>query len=82
MKIIYEKSLWDYREECREDIKKCIEKLEQLGKLDELETQLNYEYSDGISDEDLYDLILEDFDYLLSLVDMTEDEFFNESEEE
>lgn len=82
MKIIYEKSLWDYREECREDIKKCIEKLEQLGKLDELETQLNYEYSDGISDEGLYDLILEDFDYLLSLVDMTEDEFFNESEEE
>lgn len=82
MKIIYEKSLWDYREECREDVKKCIEKLEQLGKLDELETQLNYEYSDGISDEGLYDLILEDFDYLLSLVDMTEDEFFNESEEE
>jgi hypothetical protein len=82
MKIIYEKSLWDYREECREDIKKCIEKLEQLGKLDELETQLNYEYSDGISDEGLYDLFLEDFDYLLSLVDMTEDEFFNESEEE
>jgi hypothetical protein len=82
MKIIYEKSLWDYREECREDIKKCIEKLEQLGKLDELQTQLNYEYSDGISDEGLYDLFLEDFDYLLSLVDMTEDEFFNESEEE
>ena len=46
MNIIYEKSLWDYREECRDDIKKCIEKLEQLGKLDELETQLNYEYSD------------------------------------
>lgn len=82
MKIIYEKSLWDYREECREDIRKCIEKLEQLGKLDELQTQLNYEYSDGISDEGLYDLFLEDFDYLLSLVDMTEDEFFNESEEE
>lgn len=82
MKIIYEKSLWDYREECREDIKKCIEKLEQLGKLDELQTQLNYEYSDGISDEGLYDLFLEDFDYLLSLVDMTEDEFFNESVEE
>lgn len=80
MKIIYEKSLWNYREECREDIKKCIEKLEQLGKLDELETELNYEYSDGISDEGLYDLFLEDFDYLLSLVDMTEDEFFNESE--
>lgn len=82
MKIIYEKSLWDYREECREDIKKCIEKLEQLGKLDELETQLNYEYSGGISDEGLYDLFLEDFDYLLSLVNMTEDEFFNESAEE
>ena len=81
MKITYEKSLWNYREECREDIKKCIEKLEQLGKLDELETQLDYEYSDGISDEDLYDLFLEDFDYLLSLVNMTEDEFFNESEE-
>lgn len=82
MKIIYEKSLLKYSEECREDIRKCIEKLEQLGKLDELETQLNYEYSDGISDEGLYDLFLEDFDYLLSLVDMTEDEFFNESEEE
>lgn len=81
MKIIYEKSLWNYREECRGDIKKCIEKLEQLGKLDELETELNYEYSDGISDGGLYDLFLEDFDYLLSLVNMTEEEFFNESEE-
>ena len=82
MNIIYEKSLWDYREECRDDIKKCIEKLEQLGKLDELETQLNYEYSDGISDEALYDLFLEDFDYLLSLVNLTEEEFFNENTEE
>lgn len=82
MNIIYEKSLWDYREECRDDIKKCIEKLEQLGKLDELETQLNYEYSDGISDEGLYDLFLEDFDYLLSLVNLTEEEFFNENTEE
>lgn len=81
MKIIYEKSLWDYREECREDIKKSIEKLKQLGKLDELETELNYEYSNGISDEGLYDLFLGDFDYLLSLVNLTE-EFFNESEEE
>lgn len=81
MKIIYEKSLWDYREECREDIKKSIEKLKQLGKLDELETELNYDYSNGISDEGLYDLFLEDFDYLLSLVNLTE-EFFNESEEE
>lgn len=76
MKVIYEKSLWDYREECREDIKKCIEKLEQLGKLDKLESELNYEYKDGISDEGLYDLFLEDFDYLLSLVNMTEEEFF------
>ena len=82
MKVIYEKSLWNYREECREDIKKCIEKLEQLGKLDELETELNREYSDGISDEGLYDLFLEDFDYLLSLVNMTEEEFFKESVEE
>lgn len=82
MNIIYEKSLWDYREECRDDIKKCIEKLEQLGKLDELETQLNCEYSDGISDEGLYDLFLEDFDYLLSLVNLTEEEFFNENTEE
>ena len=81
MKIIYEKTLWNYREECRDDIKKCIEKLEQLGKLDELETQLNYEYSDGISDEGLYDLFLEDFDYLLSLVNLTEEEFFNENTE-
>ena len=82
MKVIYEKSLWDYREECREDIKKCIEKLEQLGKLDNLESELNYEYKDGISDEGLYDLFLEDFDYLLSLVNMTEEEFYNESVEE
>lgn len=82
MKIIYEKSLWDYREECREDIKKCIEKLEQLGKLDELETELNYEYSDGISDEELYDLFLEDIDYLLSLVNLREEEFFKENTEE
>jgi hypothetical protein len=82
MKIIYEKSLWNYREECREDIRKCIEKLEELGKLDELETELDYEYSDGISDEGLYDLFLEDFDYLLSIVNLTEEEFFNESGEE
>lgn len=82
MKIIYEKSLWNYREECREDIRKCIEKLEELGKLDELETELDYEYSDGISDEGLYDLFLEDFDYLLSIVNLTEEEFFNECGEE
>lgn len=82
MKIIYEKSLWNYREECREDIRKCIEKLEELGKLDELETELDYEYSDGISDEGLYDLFFEDFDYLLSIVNLTEEEFFNESGEE
>lgn len=82
MKIIYEKSLLNYSEECREDIRKCIEKLEELGKLDELESQLNYEYRDGISDEGLYDLFLEDFDYLLSLVNLTEEEFFNESTEE
>lgn len=81
MKIIYEKHLLDYSSECREDIRKCIEKLEELGKLDELETELNYEYSDGISDEDLYDLFVGDFDYLLSLINLTEEEFFNESEE-
>ena len=82
MKIIYEKSLWNYREECRDDIKKCIEKLEQLGKLDELEIELDFEYRDGITDEGLYDLFLEDFDYLLSLVNITEEEFFNDSTEE
>lgn len=82
MKIIYEKSLWNYREECRDDIKKSIEKLEQLGKLDELEIELDFEYRDGISDDDLYGLFLEDFDYLLSLVNMTEEEFFNDSTEE
>lgn len=82
MKIIYEKSLWNYREECCDDIKKCIEKLEQLGKLDELETELDYEYRDGISDEGLSDLFIGDFDYLLSLINMTEEEFFNDSTEE
>jgi hypothetical protein len=82
MKIIYEKSLLQYSEECREDIRKSIEKLNQLGKLDELETELSYVYCNIISDEQLYALFIEDFDYLLSLVNMTEDEFFNESEEE
>lgn len=78
MKVYYEKSLWDFRNECRDDIKSVIEKLEQIGKLDELEAELNSEYSDGISDIDLHDLFRDDFDYILSLIDMTEQEFYAE----
>lgn len=76
MKIYYEKSLWDFGQECQGDIKEAIEKLEQVGKLDELETELRSEYTYGISDIDLRDLFVTDFDYLLSLIDMTEEEFF------
>ena len=76
MKIYYEKSLWDYRNECRSDIKEVIEKLEQIGKLDEVEVELNSLYSNGISDIDLHDLFLYDFDYILSLIGMTEREFY------
>ena len=76
MKIYYEKSLWDYRNECRSDIKEDIEKLEQIGKLDEVEVELNSLYSNGISDIDLHDLFLYDFDYILSLIGMTEQEFY------
>ena len=78
MKIYYEKSLWDFRTECRSDVTEAIEKLEQLGKLDELEAELNSEYIDGISDIDLYDLFRDDFDYCLSLIGMTEQEFYAE----
>ena len=78
MKICYEKSLWDFRNECRFDIREAIEKLEQLGKLDELEAELNREYNDGISDTDLYDLLRDDFDYCLSLIGMTEQQFYAE----
>ena len=76
MKIYYEKSLWDYRNECRSDIKEVIEKLEQIGKLDEVEVELNSLYSNGISDIDLHDLFIDDFDYILSLIGMTEQEFY------
>lgn len=82
MKVYYEKSLWNFRNECRADVKKTIEKLEEIGKLDELEHILNMEYFYGISDTALHDLFIEDFDYLLSLINMTEKEFFNESAEE
>ena len=82
MNIIYEKSLWNFRNECRADVKKIIEKLKEIGKLDELEHELNMEYFYGISDIALHDLFIEDFDYLLSLINMTEKEFFNESAEE
>lgn len=78
MKVYYEKSLWDFRNECREDIKNAIEKLEEIGKLDELEIALNFEYCEGISDTDLHDLFRDDFDYVLSLIDMTEQEFYAE----
>lgn len=78
MKVIYEKSLWDFRNECRDDIKNVIEKLEEIGKLDEIEAELNSEYIDGISDIDLHDLFRDDFDYILSLIGMTEDEFYEE----
>ena len=81
MKVYYEKSLWNFRNECRSDIKEVIEKLEEIGKLDELEHELNMEYFYGISDTVLHDLFIEDFDYLLSLINMTEEEFFNESAE-
>lgn len=77
MKIYYEKSLWDFGQECQGDIKEAIEKLEHLGKLDELESELSHEYNCGISDIDLRDLFIEDLDYLLSLIDMTEEEFFS-----
>ena len=82
MKVIYEKSLWDFRNECRYDIREVIDKLYDMGKLNELEIALNYEYSNGISDTDLHDLFRDDFDYILSLVDMTEEEFYNEGTEE
>ena len=78
MKIIYEKSLWDFRNECRYDIREVIDKLYDIGKLDELEAELNSEYFDGISDIDLYDLLRDDFDYCLSLIGMTEQEFYAE----
>ena len=78
MKVYYEKSLWDFRTECRSDVTEAIEKLEQLGKLDELEAELNSEYIDGISDIDLYELFRDEFDYLLSLIGMTEQEFYAE----
>lgn len=80
MKVYYEKSLWDFREECRSDVKELIENLEQLGKLNEIEIALNYEYSNGISDVDLHDLLRDDFDYVLSIVNMTEGEFYEEIE--
>lgn len=76
MKIYYEKSLRDFGKECQGDIKEAIEKLEQVGKLDELEAELRSEYTYGISNIDLQDLFVTDFDYLLSLIDMTEEEFF------
>lgn len=78
MKVIYEKSLWDFRTECRADVQEVIEKLEDMGKLDELEAELNSEYSDGISDIDLHDLFCYDFDYILSLIGMSEEEFYAE----
>lgn len=78
MKVYYEKSLWNFRNECRDDIKNVIEKLEEIGKLDELEIELNSEYLDGISDTDLHDLFRDDFDYILSLIGMTEQEFYAE----
>ena len=81
MKIYYEKSLWDFRDECRYDIREVIEKLYDIGKLNVLEIALNYEYPYGISDIDLQDLFITDFDYLLSLIGMTEDEFYNEGTE-
>ena len=78
MKVYYEKSLWDFRTECRSDVTEAIEKLEQLGKLDELEAELNSEQIDGISDIDLYDLFRDDFDYCLSLIGMSEQELYAE----
>lgn len=81
MKIYYEKSLWDFRNECRYDIKEAIDKLYDMGKLNVLEIALNYEYPYGISDIDLQDLFVTDFDYLLSLIGMTEEEFCNEGTE-
>ena len=78
MKVYYEKSLWNFREECRSDVKEVIEKLYEMGKLDELEAELNSEYIDGISDTDLHDLFIFDFDYVLSLIGMDEDEFYAE----
>lgn len=78
MKIYYEKSLWDFRNECRFDIREVIDKLYDIGKLDELEAELNSEYIDGISDTDLHDLLRDDFDYCLSLIGMTEQEFYAE----
>ena len=78
MKVYYEKSLWDFRNECRSDVKEVIEKLDKMGKLDKLEKALNWEYIDGISDKDLQDLFIYDFDYILSYIDMTEQEFYAE----
>lgn len=77
MKIYYEKSLRDFRNECCAYTSERIEKLDEIGKLDELETELKSEYIDGISNEDLDDLFCSDFDYILSLIEMTEEDFAN-----
>lgn len=82
MKVIYEKSLWDFRNECRYDIRESIDKLYDMDKLNVLEIALNYEYPYGISGIELQDLFATDFDYLLSLIGMTEEEFYNEGAEE
>lgn len=90
MKIYYEKSLWDFRNECCAYTCELIERLKDMGKLDEIETELKSAYIDGISAEHLDDLFRFDFGYVLSLIEMTEEKFcemtnmgvYKESEEE
>ena len=78
MKIYYEKSLWNFRNECCAYTCDLIERLEDMGKLDEIERELESVYIDGISDIDLDDLFRFDFDFVLSLIGMTEEEFYEE----
>ena len=72
MRIYYEKSLRDFCNECSAHTCECIEKLDEIGKLDELEKELKSVYIDGIYSEDLDDLFCDDFDFILSLIGMTE----------
>lgn len=78
MKVYYEKSLWQLRTGLSAYTCECIERLEDLGKLYEIEIELESVYIDGISAEALDDLFRFDFDFVLSLIEMTEEEFYKD----
>lgn len=78
MKIYSEKPLHNFEFWGGAKDRACLLTYDEL---DEIESILELEYQDGISDTELNDLFWFDFDYVCNLIGLSEEEVFNREKE-